>query len=431
VHLAYQVVGDGPLDLVFVPGWISHIELYWEWPEVAHFLRRLATFGRLILFDKRGTGLSDRVPSAELPTLEQRMDDVRAVMDAAGSERAALLGLSEGGPMQMLFAASHPDRTRALVLMCTFGRLLQAPDYPEGVPSEALERTLQHVEERWGAGALIRGLLPSLADQPGVRELWARFQRSAASPAAAVDLLSMAADIDVRPILSAIAVPTLVLHRTGDLFVRVEQGRHLGRHIPGARYVEFPGNDHLPWLGDADAVLGEIQEFLTGARDAPEPDRVLATVLFVDIVGSTERAAALGDQRWRELLERFYAAVRREVERFRGREIDTAGDGVLASFDGPARGVRCASAIAGSVRPLGIDVRAGVHTGECEAMGDKLGGIAVHVGARVAAQAVPGEVLVSQTVRDLVAGSGLRFEERGAYALKGVPGEWRLYRAQA
>jgi pimeloyl-ACP methyl ester carboxylesterase len=427
VHLAYQVLGEGPPDLVFVSGWVSHIELYWEWPESAHFLRRLASFGRLILFDKRGTGLSDRVPSAELPTLEQRMDDVRAVMDAAGSERAALLGLSEGGPMQILFAATHPARTTALVLMSSFARVLQAPDYPEGVPLEAFEMILRRVEERWGEGALLRALAPGLADNSRMREYWARFQRSAASPAAAVDLLRMAADIDVRPILSAVAVPTLVLHRTGDGFVRVEQGRHLGRHITGARYIELDGEDHLPWLGDAEIVLGEIQEFLTGARDAPEPDRALATVLFVDLVGSTERAAALGDRRWREFLESFYARVRREIERFRGREIDTAGDGFLAAFDGPARGVRCACAINDALRPLGARIRAGLHTGECETIGEKLGGIAVHIGARVTALAAPDEVLVSSTVKDLVAGSGLRFQDRGVHALRGVPGEWRLF----
>lgn len=429
LHLAYQVVGEGPLDLVFVPGWVSHIELFWEWPESAHFFGRLASLGRLILFDKRGTGLSDRVPSGELPTLEQRMDDVRAVMDAAGSERAALLGLSEGGPLQMLFAATYPERTRALVLISTFARMLQAPDYPEGVPREMIEAALSSVEERWGTGVLMRGLIPNLAGSDAAREYWARFQRLSASPASAVDLLRMAADIDVRPILPTIDVPTLVLHRAGDLFVPVGQGRHLGQAIPGARYVELPGNDHLPWFGDQEAVVGEIQEFLTGARETMDHDRVLATVLFVDVVGSTERAAALGDRRWRELLETFYGVVRRELQRFRGREIDTAGDGFLASFDGPARGVRCALAIAGAVRALDLDVRAGVHTGECEVMGEKIGGIAVHIGARVAAQAGAAEVLVSQTVRDLVAGSGLRFEDLGVRALKGVPGDWRLYRA--
>jgi len=427
VHLAYQVLGEGPLDLVFVSGWVSHIELYWEWPECAHFLSRLASFGRLILFDKRGTGLSDRVPSAELPTLEQRMDDVRAVMDAAGSERAALLGLSEGGPMQMLFAATHPGRTAALVLMSTYARLLQAADYPEGVPSDVLEMALRRVDEGWGEGVLMRALLPGLVGSDAAREYWARFQRSAASPAAAMDLLRMAAEIDVRAILSAITVPSLVLHRTGDRFARVEQGRYLGRQIRGARYVELPGEDHLPWLGDAEAVLGEIQEFLIGTRDAPEPDRVLATVLFMDIVGSTERAAALGDRRWHELLESFYARVRREIERFRGREIDTAGDGFLTTFDGPARAVRCACAVSDAVRPLGVQIRAGLHTGECEAIGEKLGGIAVHIGARVTALAAPDEVLVSSTVRDLVAGSGLRFQDRGVHALRGVPGEWRLF----
>jgi pimeloyl-ACP methyl ester carboxylesterase len=427
MHLAYQVLGEGPLDLVFVSGWVSHIELYWDWPDIAHFMRRLASFGRLILFDKRGTGLSDRVPSGGLPSLEQRMDDVRAVMDAAGSERAALLGLSEGGPLQILFAATHPGRTIALVLMSTYSRMLQAPDYLEGVPVDAFEMTLTQVEEHWGEGVLMRALMPSLAHDAAARESWGRFQRSAASPAAAVDLLRMAADIDVRPILSAIAVPTLVLHRTGDRFVRVEQGRHLGRHIPRARYVEFDGEDHLPWLGDAAAVLGEIQEFLTGTRNAPDFDRVLATVLFVDIVGSTARAATLGDRRWRELLESYYARIRQEIGRFRGQEVDTAGDGFLATFDGPARAVRCAGAISDALRPLGVHIRAGLHTGECELIGEKVGGIAVHIGARVATLAEPDEVLVSNTVKDLVAGSGLQFRDRGVHCLRGVPGDWRLF----
>lgn len=427
VHLAYQVVGEGPLDIVFVSGWISHVELYWDWPEMARFVRRLASFGRLILFDKRGTGLSDRVPTNELPSLEQRMDDVRAVMDTVGSERAALLGLSEGGPLEMLFAATYPTRTRALVLMCTFAKMLRAPDHPEGVPPEALEMVFSRIEQGWGDGVLLRSLAPSVSVDPVAREFWSRFQRSAASPAAAVDLLRMAAQIDVRPVLPTIRVPTLILHRTGDRFVPVEQGRALARQIPGARYVELPGDDHLPWMGDADAMLGEIQEFLTGARDAPESDRLLATVLFVDLVGSTERAAALGDRRWRELLEEFYVRVRRELSRLRGREVDTAGDGFLAAFDGPARAVRCAMAIGDAMRPLGLHVRAGVHTGECEQMGEKLGGLAVHIGARVSALAAADEVLVSGTVRDLVAGSGLRFQDRGVHVLKGVPGEWRLH----
>jgi pimeloyl-ACP methyl ester carboxylesterase len=430
-HIAYQVVGEGPIDLVFVRGWFSHLELDWEWPELARFHRRLAGIGRLILFDKRGTGMSDRAPSSELPTLEQRMDDVRAVLDAVGSERVALLGLSEGGPMSVLFAATYPERTRALVLMSSMARTGLAPDYSIGVTPDVFEALLARLEAGWGRGVGIHFLAASLADDPVNRQAFARYQRMAVSPGAAIDLLRMVAQIDVRPILAAIRVPALVLHRSGDRFTPVEWGRYLGAHIPGARYVELPGPDHVPWAGDAEAVLGEIQEFLTGMREPPESERVLATVLFLDIVGSTEQAAALGDQRWRERLESFYALVRGELQRMRGREVDTAGDGMLATFDGPARAVRCGLAVAAAVRRLGLAVRAGVHTGECEIMGDKLGGIAVHLGARVAGTAGPGEVLVSQTVRDLVAGSGLRFEDRGVHALKGIPEAWRLFGAIA
>ena len=427
VHIAYQVVGDGPFDLVFVSGWVSHIELYWEIPEVAEFFRRLASFSRLILFDKRGTGMSDRVSSAELPTLEQRMDDVRAVMDAVGSERAVLMGLSEGGPMNILFAATYPDRTRALILMSTYARMLQAPDYPIGTPPALFEDLLGRIEEGWGGGVGFKTLFASMVTAPGWLEIWSRFQRLSTSPGAAMDLLRMAGDVDTRSILPAISVPTLVLHRTGDRWVPVAQGRYLAQQIAGARYVEFPGNDHLPFFGDSGRVVTEVQEFLTGTREGPEYDRVLATILFVDIVGSTERAAALGDRRWRDLLASFYDMARREFQRFRGRELDTAGDGILASFDGPARGIRCAVAIERGVRSLGLEVRCGLHTGECEIIGEKLSGIAVHAGARIASHANPRQVLVSQTVRDLVAGSGLQFAHAGTHALKGVPGEWPLY----
>lgn len=427
VHIAYQVVGEGPLDLVFSPGFVSHVELFWEYPPQARFFARLASFSRLILFDKRGTGLSDRVPVGELPTLEQRMDDIRAVMDGAGSERAALLGLSEGGPMSLLFAATHPARAAALVLLASFARIIRGEGYTVGPTAEEFSRFIDLIEAGWGTGVAAGALFPGLKDDPVLRQFWARFQRQAASPGAAVAILSMLLDTDARAALPVIDSPTLVLHRTGDRFIPVEHGRFLGQHIRGARYVELPGNDHLPWLGDADAMLAEIQEFLTGVREPGEPERVLATVLFTDIVGSTERAVALGDRQWRDLLDRFYAAVRRELGRHRGRELDTAGDGMLAAFDGPARAIRCARAVGSAVRELGLEVRAGVHTGECELIGGKLGGIAVHIGARVAGLAAAGEVLVSTTVRDLVAGSGLRFEDRGMHALKGVPGEWRLY----
>jgi pimeloyl-ACP methyl ester carboxylesterase/class 3 adenylate cyclase len=430
-HIAYQVVGKGPLDLVFIPGFVSHVEHGWGIPQLAHFYRRLASFARLILFDKRGTGMSDPVPVQQLPTLEQRMDDVRAVMDAAGSQRAALVGVSEGGPMNLLFAATHPDRTAAMVIIGTYARVAWAPDYTCGMKPDVWRAMLERMEQGWGKGVLLSAFAPSLANDAAAREWWARFQRQAASPGAAAAVVRMACEIDTRPILSAIRVPTLILHRTDDRMVPVAQAHYLARQIPGARYVELPGTDHFFFTGDADAYLDQIEEFLTGERHAGESDRVLATVLFADIAGSTERAAQLGDSRWHELLDNFYGVARRQLERFRGREIDTAGDGFFAAFDGPARAIRCAAAIGSGVRLLGLEVRAGVHTGECEVIGAKIGGIAVHIGARVAGEASPGEVLVSGTVKDLVAGSGIGFDDRGAHALKGVPGEWHLYAVTA
>ena len=424
VHLAYQIVGDGPRDLVLVPGWVSHLEYEWEEPHFSRFLRRLASFSRLILLDRRGTGLSDRV--AALPSLEQRMDDVRAVMDAAGSARAAIFGISEGGPMAMVFGATYPERVSALVLCATFARLTQAPDYPLGVPPEVFRAFSERMRESWGKGATVEGFAPTLAGDPQFRETWARMERSAVSPAGFQALMRIVNETDARGILSAIRVPTLVVHRSGDLIVRVNQARYLAEHIAGARFVEIPGTDHFPWVGD-DAMVDEVEEFLTGARHAAETDRVLATILFSDIVASTEHAARIGDRRWGEVLEGYLSLVRRQLVQFRGREVDTTGDGMLASFDGPARAIRCASAIRAGVRSLGIEVRAGLHTGECAIIGDKVGGIAVHIGARVAAAARPGEVLVSATVKDLVAGSGIDFEPRGVHALKGVPGEWSLY----
>ena len=426
VHIAYQVVGEGAPNLVLVPGWVSHIEYAWEDPSFSHFLRRLASFSRLILLDRRGTGLSDRV--SELPTLEQRMDDVRAVMDAAGAERAALFGLSEGGPMCLTFAATYPARTAALVLYGTFARMMRAPDYPIGLPAELLGRFLELVEESWGTGSISTDYFaPSLARDEAFRRSWARFERLAVSPAGIKALLRMTQETDARPALPVIRVPTLVMHREGDQVVRVEAARYVAERIQAAKYVELPGPDHFPWVGDIDAILDEVEEFLTGARRGQEPDRVLATVMFTDIVGATERAVALGDRRWRDLLDRHHAVIREQLTRFRGREIDTAGDGFLAAFDGPARGVRCAGAIVREMRRLGLEIRAGLHTGECEILQDKLSGIAVHTGARVASLAGAGEVLVSGTVKDLVAGSGIKFEDRGAHVLKGLPGEWRLF----
>ena len=429
VHIAYQEVGGGPLDLVLVPGAFSHVELFWEDPLIATFLQRLASFSRLIVFDKRGTGLSDRVPDSALPNLEQRMDDVRAVMDAVGSPRAALLGFSEGGPMCSLFAATYPDRTRAVVLYGSFATWRQRPDHPWGLTAQRSDAMLTAIDQHWGEGTSVTLGAPSLTGAEDISR-WGRVERLSASPGAMLALVRTVLEIDVRHVLPAIRVPALILHRVGDLMVEVGCARYMATQIPGAKYVELSGVDHVPWVGDVDVLVGEIQEFLTGARDVPNLDRVLATTMFTDIVGSTERAAELGDRRWRELLESHHAIVRRELMRYRGREMETAGDGFFATFDGPARAVRCACAIGEAVKSLGINVRAGLHTGECEIMGDKVGGIAVHIGARVAAQAGAGEVLVSSTVKDLVAGSGLRFAERGVYWLKGVPGEWRLYAVQ-
>jgi pimeloyl-ACP methyl ester carboxylesterase/class 3 adenylate cyclase len=428
VHIAYQQLGEGPLDLVFVPGAWSHLEVFWEEPSVARFLRRLSGFARLILFDKRGTGLSDRVDA--LPTLEQRMDDVRAVMDAVGSERAALFGVSEGGPMCALFAATHPGRTTRLVLLGSFPRLAEADDYPWGRPAKLTDAFIERIERDWGQGISLPLFAPSAAGDERLERWFGRFERLGASPGAAVALTRMAAETDVRHLLPSISVPTLILHRTEDRVVPVEAARYLAERIPGSRYRELPGSDHFPWFGDQESMLAEIEEFVTGARPSPELDRFLATVLFTDIAGSTERLAQMGDRRWRETLEAHHDLVRRELERYRGREVDTAGDGFFATFDGPARAVRCALGIRDAVRQLGIDVRAGVHAGECENIGGKTGGLAVHIGARVAGFSRPGEVLVSSTVKDLVAGSGLRFVDRGTHELEGIPDRWSLFAAE-
>ena len=427
VNIAYQVVGEGKLDLVFVHGWISNVELAWEEPNLARFLTRLSSFARLILFDKRGTGLSDRVSLAELPTLEQRMDDVRAVMDSAGSDRAALFGVSEGGPMCVLFAATYPERTVALVTCGTYAKRIWSPDYPWAPTPEERQRFYDAIEHEWGLELGLDTLAPSMQDDPAIRRWLESYVRRSASPGAALALAKMNTQIDVRHVLPAVKVPALIMHRTGDRDSNVEEGRYIAERIPGARFVELEGADHIPWIGDQDSVLDEIGEFLTGVRPIHDADRILATVLFTDIVGSTERAAALGDRAWRNLLERHHQVVRRELERFRGREIDTAGDGFLAAFDGPARAIRSACAIRDAVREFGIELRAGLHTGECEVLEEKLAGVAVHTGARVAGWAGPGEVLVSSTVKDLVAGSGIEFEDRGTTELKGVPGEWRLF----
>jgi pimeloyl-ACP methyl ester carboxylesterase len=372
VSVAYQVVGSGPADVVFVPGFISHVELAWEDSLWAPHYERLASFGRLMLFDKRGTGLSDPVPGAA--TLEERTDDLLAVMDAAESERAAILGISEGGSMAALFAATHPQRTSSLVLYGAYPRILRARDFPFGFERLVLESIVATVTDRWGDGVALSAFAPSLGSDPRARESWARFQRAGASPGMIRSLLQLYPEIDIRDILPAIRAETLVLHRTGDLIVPVGCGRYLAEHIPGARYVELEGDDHLWFAGNADGLLDEVEEFVTGARHSPAPDRILATILFTDIVGSTERTAAAGDQNWATLLEAHHAAVRRQLERFRGVEIDTAGDGFFVAFDGPARGIRCAMAIRDAVRSLGLEIRAGLHTGECEKVEDKLTG---------------------------------------------------------
>ena len=426
--IAYQVVGEGPIDVVLVLGFATHLELQWDSPPFARFFERVSAFSRLIIFDKRGTGLSD--PVTEAPTLEQRVDDVRAVMDAAGSECAALFGISEGGPMSVLFAATHPHRATALILHGAMGRTTEAPDYPWASPEEALrESAAEFIAPYWGqqAEGMVELFAPSFVGDPQTVDFFARMQRSAASPAMQRHLFEMFLDVDVRAILPTIQVPTLVLHRHGDRVVNRRAGEELAAQIRSARYVELPGVDHLPWAGDSEAVLGEIEEFLTGARSVPEPERVLATVMFTDIVGSTARAAELGDASWRELLGAYEAAVRRELTRFRGRMVKMLGDGCLATFDGPARAIRCARAIADSAGAIGLEVRIGVHSGEIELMDNDVGGIAVHIAARVGALASSGEVLVSGTVKDLVAGSGIAFVDRGVQRLKGVPDEWRLF----
>ena len=440
VNIAYQVIGDGPFDLIFAPGFVSNVEFGWEEPSLERFYRRLASFCRLVIFDKRGTGLSDRV--AGVPDLETRIDDVRAIMDATGSERAAVLGYSEGAAMAALFAATYPARTPALIL---YGSFLASEWLPyiatsgataeRGSVRESL-RDLAELERRWGTpdycDHLLREDAPSMADDEDFRRWYATRLRLGASPSAAVVLTKMAMETDARPVLPSIQAPTLVLHRSGDRNCSVQNARYAAEHIPDAVFVELPGIDHLPFVGDSEAIAREIEQFLTGVWkrggwNEPEPERVLTTVLFTDIVGSTAKSAELGDRHWRELIQKHHALVRRHLARFRGRELDTAGDGFFASFDGPARAIRCASVLSDAVTELGLEIRAGVHTGECELLEGKVGGIAVHIGARIASEARPGEVLVSGTVRDLVAGSGLQFRERGFAQLKGVPGEWRLF----
>jgi class 3 adenylate cyclase len=427
IGIAYQVYGEGDLDLVLAFPFLSHLDLMWESPAMSHFLRRLGSFARVLVFDRRGVGLSD--PVARPATLEERMDDVRAVMDAAGSERAALVGMSEGATMCMLFAATYPERTSALVLWGAMARSTAAPDYPWAPEKEAVrEAQAELVAPLWGQGATIEIFSPSTAADPRAREFQARFERQAASPMRVAQLVEMFLDTDVRGTLPLVQVPTLVLHRRHDRAVNYRAARWLAEQIEGSRYAELEGEDHFPWIGDSDAALEAIEEFLTGVRPGPPPERVLATVLFTDIVDSTRLAGEMGDRRWRDLLEEHQELVRDHLLRFEGREIKTTGDGFLAVFDGPTRAAACARAIADDMPALGIEVRAGLHTGEVELMGDDVGGIAVHVAARIAALADARTVLASRTVRDLAAGSGVAFEPAGRHALKGVPEEWEVYR---
>ena len=429
VHIAYQVVGDGPIDLVYVPPQLQQVEHLWAEPRIAAFFERLARFSRLILFDRRGTGLSD--PISSTTTLEDQMEDVSAVLDAVGSEQAALFAQAEGASMAMLYSATHPERTRALILYAGMPRVTSAPGYEwPGTPAER-ERRIADIVAAWGTGERLALIAPSAAGDEALRRWFARLERLAASPGSLRLLVDIAGETDVRGVLPSIAAPTLVLHRRDDQAIDVRHSRYLAEHIPGARYVELEGRDNLLVLGDSDRILAEVERFLTGTHTPPEADRVLATVMFTDIVGSTETAARLGDRAWRELLARHDQLSRAQLARFRGRAVKSLGDGWLATFDGPARAIRCALELRDTVRELGVELRAGLHTGECEAIGDDVGGLAVHIGARVGALAAPREVLVSNTVKDLVVGSGIDFADRGEHALKGVPGVWRLWAAAA
>ena len=427
LNIAYQVIGEGPLDIIYVPGWVSNLDFGWTSPRVAHVFERLSSFARLILFDKRGTGLSDR--NVGFPTLEERMEDVKAVMDAAGSKRAALIGTSEGGNMSMLFAATYPDRTVALVLHGCFAKGIWAEDYPWAKTREQTEEELAAIARDWGGPFDLGNASPSLANDESERDWLATYLRNAATPRDAISLWRWNTEIDVRGILPAIHVPTLVIHRSGDRWVKAEEGRYLADHIEGAKHVELPGDDHVIWAGDADRTLDEIEEFLTGIRPPPASERVLLTILFTDIVGSTAVAAEMGDRRWKELLQRHDDGIRTALRRYGGTEVKTTGDGFLAAFHGPTRAIQCASAIREHMTGIGLRIRAALHTGECERRGKDLSGLAIHLASRLLDHAQAGDVIVSQTVKDLVVGSGIAFEERGETVLRDVPGSWRLYAA--
>ena len=425
LHIAYAVEGDGPIDLVWIPPWVSQVEYLWAEPSLERVMARMTQFARVITFDRRGSGLSD--PLFGAPTLEDQMDDVLAVMDAAGSDSAAICGTLEGGPMAALFAATHPDRTDALIMYATFARATWAPDYDWAWPAEERDWHMEQSVQRLGEGLIAAGVAPSQSGDPAFMEWAGRLERLAASPSTIRRIFKLIGEFDVRDVLPSIRVPTLVMHRSGDSFIKVEHSRYIASKVPGARYVELEGDENMFSVGDWEALIGEIEEFLTGTRHEREPDRMLATVLFTDICESTQRAAEMGDRGWRFLLERHDALFRQALERHRGREVKRTGDGFLATFDGPARAIRCAASIAEAMGSLGLQIRAGLHTGELEVMDGDIGGLAVHIASRVMGTAGPNEVLVSGTVKDLVVGSGIDFEDRGERELRGVPGEWRLY----
>jgi class 3 adenylate cyclase len=427
VHVAYQVLGDGDVDLVLVSEWYGHLEARWEIPSWAHFLRRLSSFSRLISFDKYGIGLSDPAPPGSLPPLEEWMDDVRAVMAATGSERAAILGAGDGGTMAAVFAATYPDRAASLILANATARVSWAPDYPIGIRPEQQARLIALVEETWGTAEFAAATNPSLALDPNAREEAARFTRLSASPSTAAAVLRMLFQLDIRPVLPSIRVPTLVLHRRDNPILTIDNGRYLADHIEGATFTELPGADFAIGVGDVDSVADEVEEFLTGVRSAADADRVLSTVLFTDIVGSTERAAEVGDHHWRNVLDAHDQLVERQLARYRGALVKLTGDGLLAMFDGPARAIRCALALRDGLRGLGVEIRCGVHCGEVERRGADVSGLAVHIAARVQEEARPGEVLVTRTVRDLVVGAEIPFTDRGTRLLKGVPDAWQVF----
>jgi pimeloyl-ACP methyl ester carboxylesterase/class 3 adenylate cyclase len=427
LSVAYSVTGSGPLDLVVVPGFVSHLEVAFRQPAIGKAMRRLSAFARVILFDKPGTGLSDPTPGPS--TLEERMEDLTAVLDAVGSERAALFGVSEGAPMCALFAASHPSKTEALVMYGSYAKGIATDDYPWAPLQEQADLGGEMIEEEWGTGVMLDLYAPSMADDEDFMRWWAQYQRQSASPGMARAVAELASEVDIRDVLPAISVPTLVIHRQGDMLWPVEGARYISEQIEGAKFVEVEGIDHFPFVGDSEAIFSEIEAFLTGSQRLPEPERQLLTVMFTDIVDSTRTGAEMGDRLWSNVLDGHNEVVREQIERFRGKEIGTTGDGFVATFDGPARGIACATEIARAVRPLGIEVRAGLHTGECEIRGDDSGGITVNIGARISALAGAGEVLVSGTVKDLVVGSEIEFEPRGAHPLKGVPGEWEVFAA--